>query len=829
MELRCLLNESALPGVSTSMSDGVGSCINECLALACFALAAASCVADDQPGQEQTSLPTETLAPTSTTSEPPLTTTSVAETEPIETERQPTEIRLAPGWQTIAEFDDDFLVRSLAEVDGVLFVVGGGLNGSDPVETQSLYVIDPALDEPTVIPWGDSAAAGDVASIDGAVVVLSSNGLWRIDPVTLSWSQAEDGDWSGAVAFADQLLRLDGTAWTPASGILSMAPAPFGVPRPTASWIELGDDVFLLDRGFWQYVATSDEWRELQRPSLASAAMAITRVGNDVVAADYQMKAQRWNQLSERWEELPDLPLRSAECLPRPVSSMTFAGFVMCTGIAVWRLDGWVTIPAGPDGVPFAESGSMFVADAGRITRYLVQVDAAGPLAGPTIPVGASLLDIPTGWSVQRQEVVRWTEFNDGVGETLIADTEGGRCTLTTAYVGMAQARGELIQNRRGQPTRIETLGTGVLVSDTDGSDIVEIQCGNPADVMDMASRLWRLWRPITARWLDPGPLQPRGGHSVIWSGDEMIVWGGRTDEDTSSSFNDGAAYNQATQTWRMLASTELGARYDHIAVWTGSEMLIVGGSDGAASYDPTIDAWRPLPDAPFAVNRNVGWAWSSGQLIVWQPRTDQVAAFDPEFNEWTTLPPTGLEPADGVLRSGQGTVVALAVVEGSESEIASAVWDELTGTWRPLPDFVNGGSFPATPLDLIVTSSVRNGRLLVWNQAGLSAATSLVAPEWQVLDAIAIDTCEGTGQPIDQDDLLVAISWCGADAVFNDLDLSWQSIELPGWGDRYTTVWTGTELLSWGDTCCYGTGGAPFTVDPWKWTPPPTLFEPNE
>lgn len=801
-----------------------------------FAVVAASCVTDEVADREQATETAEPAAPT--TAPPPTTTTSAATTTTsvddirlVESENQPTELRLAPGWRTVADLDEDFLVRSLVEVEDLLFVVSGEIGGSYPVEAQSLYVINQDADDQTLVPWAEPEIVGDVANIDGVVVVLSPNGLWRIDPMSLDWSKAADGDWSDAVPFDDQLARLDGVRWTPATGVEDMAAAPFGELRATASWVGLDDDLFVLDRGFWQYAATADEWRELPRPSLASAAMTITRIGDAVAVADYLMTAKRWDQSSERWEPLPDLPLRSAECLPRPIASPTFAGFQMCSGIAIWRLDGWVTIPVGPEGVPFVVGDSVFVAEPGRISRYIVQADAVGPLAGSTVPVGAALFDVPSGWTVQHQEVVGETGSNEEVVETLIAAPEGEPCTLTARYVGMARARGELVENRRGQPTRIENVATGAVVSDTDGSDIVEIQCGNEEHVAMMASRLWWLWRPITARWLDPGPLEPRGGHSVIWSGDEMIVWGGRTDENTSSMYGDGAAYDPATQTWRSIAATELSPRYDHIAAWTGTEMLIIGGADGlnGAAYDPATDDWRALPDAPFAVNRNAGWAWSSDQLVVWQTRTDLVAAFNPDDNQWIELEPTGIRSDEGVLRSGQGRVVAVAVATESDSQLQATVLDELIGTWRPLPNLDIEGAFPPSTRDLITKASVRNGRLLVWNSTGLSAATSLVDPEWQQLDAIVVDACEGTGEPVDQGGLLIAISWCGTDAVFDDADLSWHSIQLLGQGDRSTTVWTGNELLSWGDTCCYGTGGARFTIDPWRWTPPPGFAGVNE
>lgn len=800
-----------------------------------MAIIAASCVADDQPNAEQPaaidSASSATIAAT-TTSTPPRTTTTIEEPQAAEAEREPTEIRLAPGWQTVAQFDEDFVVTSMVEIDGLLFATGGGLAGSDAVQAELLYVVDPALGMTTLVPWPDTLVVGDVANIVGTVVVPSQAGLWRIAVDSLHWDRVAAGDWSNAVPVDDRLVRLDGVAWAPAVGLSDMAPGPFGEPRATASWVSLGEDLFLLDRGFWQYVATTDEWRELQRPSLASAAMAITRVGDDVVAADYQMNVLRWAPASERWEPLPDLPLEHSECLPQPVAGSTFAGFQLCSGIALWRLDGWITTPLGPTSArPFAVEESLFATEPGRIHRYDVLSDALGPLVGSTVPVGESLFDVPSGWTVQRQEVVGETGFNEPVAETIVVMERGERCTLTATWIGLATARRDLVENRRGQLTRIENLDAGVLVSGGFSSDVVEIQCDEPEDVATMASRIWWQWVPIAARWLDPGPLQPRGGHSVIWTGDEMIVWGGRSDEETSSRFDDGAAYDPATQTWRALTSAGLEPRFDHIAVWSGSEMLILGGGDGTsgAAYDPASDAWRSLPAAPFAVNRNIGWTWTSERLVVWQPRTDLVAALDPETDEWTDLAPTGLGLDNGVLRNGQERVVALAVVGDSGSEIAATVLDELTGTWRPLPGIIIDGAFPASRLELIANTSVRNGRLLVWGQSGFSAATTLVDPEWQQLGTIDIDGCEGTGQPIDQDGLLVAISWCGADAVFDDADLSWQSTSLPGWGDRSTTVWTGSELLSWGDTCCYGGGATPFAVDPWLWTPPQSLVGPAD
>jgi N-acetylneuraminic acid mutarotase len=62
-----------------------------------------------------------------------------------------------------------------------------------------------------------------------------------------------------------------------------------------------------------------------------------------------------------------------------------------------------------------------------------------------------------------------------------------------------------------------------------------------------------------------------------------MIVWGGAG----SSYLNDGGRYNPATNGW--TAVTTNGAptgRYNHTAVWTGSEMIVWGGYNGGYLND---------------------------------------------------------------------------------------------------------------------------------------------------------------------------------------------------------------------------------------------------
>jgi hypothetical protein len=57
-----------------------------------------------------------------------------------------------------------------------------------------------------------------------------------------------------------------------------------------------------------------------------------------------------------------------------------------------------------------------------------------------------------------------------------------------------------------------------------------------------------------------------------------MVVWGGLA--SPSTYFNTGGRYNPGTDGWTATnTSNAPSARYAHTAVWTGSEMIVWGGT----------------------------------------------------------------------------------------------------------------------------------------------------------------------------------------------------------------------------------------------------------
>src|SRR6185436_10681134 len=94
---------------------------------------------------------------------------------------------------------------------------------------------------------------------------------------------------------------------------------------------------------------------------------------------------------------------------------------------------------------------------------------------------------------------------------------------------------------------------------------------GFKLDALPAAACAADTWSPTLTTAPDP-----RQFHTAVWTGTEMIVWGG----DHQSVFQTGARYSPATDTWTPtgIDSNTPAPRAKHTAVWTGTEMIVWGG-----------------------------------------------------------------------------------------------------------------------------------------------------------------------------------------------------------------------------------------------------------
>ncbi len=135
---------------------------------------------------------------------------------------------------------------------------------------------------------------------------------------------------------------------------------------------------------------------------------------------------------------------------------------------------------------------------------------------------------------------------------------------------------------------------------------------------------------PATDTWTAISMLgapSPRVSHTAVWTGNRCIVWGGGTMPD-GPWLDDGAAYDPATDAWSPLTTDGAPHLYDgHTAVWTGSRMIVWGAKAPCdppvcgvgGLYDPVADSWQPtsLCGAPLG-RRYHSAVWSGASMIIW-------------------------------------------------------------------------------------------------------------------------------------------------------------------------------------------------------------------
>jgi hypothetical protein len=106
-------------------------------------------------------------------------------------------------------------------------------------------------------------------------------------------------------------------------------------------------------------------------------------------------------------------------------------------------------------------------------------------------------------------------------------------------------------------------------------------------------------YNPVNDSWVATSLASapsPRAVDAGVWTGSEMIVWGGG---DTGGFFNTGGRYNPNTDSWRATSTANApSARDVHTAVWTGNQMIVWGGNNFSGDLN-TGGRYCAQPSAP--------------------------------------------------------------------------------------------------------------------------------------------------------------------------------------------------------------------------------------
>jgi DNA-binding beta-propeller fold protein YncE len=191
-----------------------------------------------------------------------------------------------------------------------------------------------------------------------------------------------------------------------------------------------------------------------------------------------------------------------------------------------------------------------------------------------------------------------------------------------------------------------------------------------------------------TRTWSALPPAPSAGAYwRGVWTGTEAIFFDVATDGRLG-----GLAYDPASATWRSVSVAPISARRPAALVWTGAEVIVWGGGGPSshapkqgAAYDPAADTWRRIADAPIGLNLASGM-WTGDEMLVFGSLLDRRnraatkfsvgAAYDPAADEWRKLPRSNLSPqATSAVWLG-GRMVAW------DYEVRSQEYDPVSNTW---------------------------------------------------------------------------------------------------------------------------------------------------
>jgi N-acetylneuraminic acid mutarotase len=359
---------------------------------------------------------------------------------------------------------------------------------------------------------------------------------------------------------------------------------------------------------------------------------------------------------------------------------------------------------------------------------------------------------------------------------------------------------------------------------------------------------------PVADAWTPVAPVSPnlaRYNHTAVWAGNQMIMWGGT---NGSAYFNNGARYSVTQNRWR--AVSQAGApspRANHTAVWTGTEMIVWGGCSGGGSicstptntggrYRPGNDTWTPTTTAgaPSARSRHVA-VWTGSLMIIWgSGRTG--GRYDPATNTWT--PTNAMEaPSAREWHTAVWTGSEM-VVWGGDDRLTGTIntggrYDPATDTWQPT-------ATAGAPSARILHTAVWTGsRMIVWggqNGSTVFKTGGLYDPAtntWTPTSTAGAPEARSSHSAVWTGSQMIvwggsgfSSPWINTGGKYDPASNTWtptSTAGAPGPRSLHTAVWTGSRMMVWGGataTFDTNTGGL---YDPVAnaWTPTSTAGAP--
>ncbi len=472
---------------------------------------------------------------------------------------------------------------------------------------------------------------------------------------------------------------------------------------------------------------------------------------------------------------------------------------------SVIEISAWIMVDLDPQGT------------AALPVRFVPTHDAAGPrLSGDVYHLQAGSYSV---------EIEVTDELSRQVGTDLRPLIEDG-VVATTVSEWPVLVLGEGLRWPTTDPVELRVLYETVSVRN--GCTDTSLACSsvNPVQIVQgvggETDRAWRIETPVRfrtpadPRFLDPGPVEPRRSHDLLWTGHEMVVWGG-ANSDRQSHLVDGAAFAPPESRWRSLPPSPLSPEQMTRAVWVKEEMVVLA-EEGVVAYGPGPDTWRVISNEPMippdtgmtVVSEDLAYAWTTSGIIELDTNTGTREELpDPGFGGPSTW--------QGALRVLDGVLYAVGLDDGPCAGRLISSW---TGTeWRRLPK-PTGSTSDARDCALPGQSATVGGRLIVWEDEEKSTlAFDPLTGAWSEIARIPVPRSEGEIAPVPMENGFLVAGFSGS-AIYDASEDVWLPVSLEQPSEPDEVVWTGDELLMWGGACCSDASGRWVFQDAWRWTP---------
>lgn len=356
----------------------------------------------------------------------------------------------------------------------------------------------------------------------------------------------------------------------------------------------------------------------------------------------------------------------------------------------------------------------------------------------------------------------------------------------------------------------------------------VPIVSGDAQDAALLAQGLRMFYTVPASPWISGNATDApsaRFGHSAVWTGQQLLIWGG--DLGGGSYSAGGGAYAPASDLWVNLGSFQApSARAGHTAVWTGTNMIVWGGFGAAgfatngASYNLTTGEWTTVTTngAPAARDGHTA-VWTGTRMVVFSGRSNtgllaDGGAYDPAANQWAGLPtagvPEGRRYASAVWT---GTRAIFWGGQGATSEIATG--GRLECGVNGVPQSWSVVSTVNAPSARTRHAAVWTGtRMIVWGgqRAGAflgdGAAYDPVADTWTPLPVLAAPVARAGHVAVwSGSEMLIyggedSTGALSTGAAYDPAKNKWRTLDAASGAtprSGSTAVWSGSELVIFG------------------------------